>query len=83
MVVPTLCQALHYGSLFLHSVVCEWVSVHVCECVCMCVRVCIWKPEADLQESVLSIHNVTPGARTQVVGFSGKYLYPQSHLTSP
>lgn len=61
--------------------VCAYVCAYMY--VCVYVRVCIWKSEADLQESVLSIHNVAPGVRTQVVGFSGKCLYPQSHLTSP
>lgn len=37
--------------------------------------------EDNLQDLILSFHQVGPRHRAQVVRFGSKYLYPLSHLT--
>lgn len=47
----------------------------------VCAHACV--SENNFVELAFSFHYVLPGARTQILGLSGKPLYPLSHLVSP
>lgn len=40
-------------------------------CVCVCMNICVWKSEDNLQESAVSLYHREP----KVFRFGGKYLY--------
>ena len=46
------------------------------------VTVHMWRTEADLEESFLTLHHVGPGDRTWVVRLENRLSYPLSHLAS-
>lgn len=50
---------------------------------CSCTQASTWRSEVNCWESVISLHHVGPGSRTQSVSLSGKHLYLPSHLASP
>jgi hypothetical protein len=58
------------------------VCVCVCVCVCTLILWCIngWISEDDLWVLVLTVHCVSPGARTQVLRLGCRYIYPPSCL---
>lgn len=48
-----------------------------------CHRAHILRSEDNLWQSILSLHHVGPGNRTQIIRVGGKCLYQMSHLGAP
>lgn len=59
------------------------MHVHVCICMQLYARACVWRSEDSLRELVLSLSHMDPRDGTQVFGLGSKYFYLLSHLADP
>lgn len=75
--VPSSCPP------FLINLINLYVYVHVCICMQLYARACVWRSEDSLRESVLSLSHMDPRNGTQVFGLGSKYFYLLSHLAGP